>query len=505
MSIRSIPRTRLTLLAALITLTFAGCATKEFVQQEVGGVNKRIDELSALLSTAKQRIDDNSGRIGSTEARISNAEQVAAFLSRRVEQVGTGLTDAGKRIEDVTGRLQRAEQRIATNSGEIARAHERLDDLETRLSATNDRVEGAAARITQAESGIETLHSALKDMSLPAAAASVQAPAPAVEPPSTATETARPLPAVGDAYGRLDDIAAQIAAARQRIDTNANALDAASERLTRVEAKLDDTRAQVERSEAGLTAAHRRIDETQGQLTAVEQRVQANTAAITSVGQRTDTLQDGLGKALGRLDSSEETLMTTREKLERVQSALDGHDERLTRNEQALATAGDQIAQALTALKQQDERLARNEAEDARISATAREALERAMAAGKLAEGKLVYETVMTEVFLGYRPYRTELSDAAKQALKRMVDKLTAENQNIYIEIQGYTDSSGDASTNLRLGQQRAEGVRNYLYQVGLPLHRMNVISYGSANPIADNGTKEGRAKNRRVAVVVLK
>jgi outer membrane protein OmpA-like peptidoglycan-associated protein len=52
---------------------------------------------------------------------------------------------------------------------------------------------------------------------------------------------------------------------------------------------------------------------------------------------------------------------------------------------------------------------------------------------------------------------------------------------------------------------ERAEAVRNYLSrQHGIALHRMNVISSGEAEPVADNGTREGRAQNRRVMLVVL-
>ena len=55
------------------------------------------------------------------------------------------------------------------------------------------------------------------------------------------------------------------------------------------------------------------------------------------------------------------------------------------------------------------------------------------------------------------------------------------------------------------LGEQRAEAVRLYLNaQHGLPLHRMSLISYGESAPVADNGTHQERALNRRVALVVL-
>jgi outer membrane protein OmpA-like peptidoglycan-associated protein len=63
----------------------------------------------------------------------------------------------------------------------------------------------------------------------------------------------------------------------------------------------------------------------------------------------------------------------------------------------------------------------------------------------------------------------------------------------------------GDDAYNMILGERRAEAVRRYLSQTGgMALHRMSVISYGKAAPIADNATPEGRAMNRRVTLVVL-
>ncbi len=139
------------------------------------------------------------------------------------------------------------------------------------------------------------------------------------------------------------------------------------------------------------------------------------------------------------------------------------------------------------------------------VSQTAREALERASAAHKLAEGKLVYETAMSETFLGFRLNRASLSPEAQQALKALADKLLAENRNIYIEIQGHTDNTGPAEFNERLGLQRATAVRDFLHASGIPMHRLSVISYGPRLPVASNATREGRSQNRRVVLVVLK
>lgn len=138
-------------------------------------------------------------------------------------------------------------------------------------------------------------------------------------------------------------------------------------------------------------------------------------------------------------------------------------------------------------------------------SRTAQEALNRAMVAGKLAEGKLMYEVVMSDDTLRFSLEKADLSDAAKQELTAFSDKLKADNRNVYVEIQGHTDTTGSEAYNLKLGEQRAEMVKRYLnMKCGIPLHRMATISYGESAPVADNKTRAGRIQNRRVVLVVL-
>lgn len=149
--------------------------------------------------------------------------------------------------------------------------------------------------------------------------------------------------------------------------------------------------------------------------------------------------------------------------------------------------------------------LANQERLDA-ASETARDAYDRAIAAGKLAEGKFLYETVLSSDKFKFEVDRSELSDEAKMALDEFAGDLKSENANVFVEIQGHTDATGSEEYNMKLGEQRAQAVRRYLSEKhGLALHRMSVISYGETAPVADNGTKEGRAANRRVVLVVLK
>jgi peptidoglycan-associated lipoprotein len=168
------------------------------------------------------------------------------------------------------------------------------------------------------------------------------------------------------------------------------------------------------------------------------------------------------------------------------------------------AKTGERIGGVETGLEQAQMKLKDHDEKIAATSKTAQDALDRAIAAGKLAEGKLLYETVLTDDKVKFGFDKSMLSDEAKAALDGFVSQLKTENKNVYVEIQGHTDSIGSDAYNEKLGQDRADAVRFYLSKAGLPLHRMNSISYGESAPVADNGSREGRSQNRRVVLVVL-
>ncbi len=71
------------------------------------------------------------------------------------------------------------------------------------------------------------------------------------------------------------------------------------------------------------------------------------------------------------------------------------------------------------------------------------------------------------------------------------------------LQIEGHTDSTGSASFNLRLSEDRANSVRNTLLAEGVSISRIQTIGYGLARPVATNATAEGRQRNRRVEIVI--
>lgn len=96
-----------------------------------------------------------------------------------------------------------------------------------------------------------------------------------------------------------------------------------------------------------------------------------------------------------------------------------------------------------------------------------------------------------------------EILPESEPTLERALS-LLRDNPDARIEIGGHTDDVGDARHNLRLSQQRAETVRRWLVQHGVPPGRLVARGYGATSPRASNQTEEGRAQNRRIEFMHL-
>lgn len=162
----------------------------------------------------------------------------------------------------------------------------------------------------------------------------------------------------------------------------------------------------------------------------------------------------------------------------------------------------EQAQEEIQSLHQKDKEI---EEQIAKLSDTSRDAMERAIEAKKLAEGKFLYEVVLSDDKVKFGLNKYELSLEAQAALDAFAQILKSENKNVYIEIQGHTDDLGSEEYNYKLGLKRAEEVKYYLNKEhGFPLHRMETISYGETKPLVPNTDSENRSKNRRVVLVVM-
>ncbi len=185
----------------------------------------------------------------------------------------------------------------------------------------------------------------------------------------------------------------------------------------------------------------------------------------------------------------------------------------------------DKVDTLSKSVEENQERTRANEGRIGEVDQKAGAAAQRAEAAGKSAEEaraaadavntradgiekaskRLVYEVVLSEDKGNFKLGKALMPDETKAELDQLVQKLKAEPNGGFIEIEGHTDNTGAKDFNQRLGLERAENVKRYLYeQHQVPLHKINVISYGEEKPIAPNKTRDGRSQNRRVVIRVL-
>jgi peptidoglycan-associated lipoprotein len=194
-------------------------------------------------------------------------------------------------------------------------------------------------------------------------------------------------------------------------------------------------------------------------------------------------VKDRVGEVNDKVESVSRSLEETQERTRKNEAAINEANQRIVQVDQKAAAANDAAATARTAAD-----TAANKA-DAVDKATKR----------------IVYEVTLSEDQGNFKFGQASLPDEAKARLDEVVQQLKSNPNGAYIEVEGYTDSRGPKDYNQKLGLDRAESVKRYLYeQHQIPLHRIAVISYGADKPVAPNTTKEGRAKNRRVVIKVL-
>jgi peptidoglycan-associated lipoprotein len=118
---------------------------------------------------------------------------------------------------------------------------------------------------------------------------------------------------------------------------------------------------------------------------------------------------------------------------------------------------------------------------------------------------RIVYEVVLNEEKGNFKFGQAEMPETVTPELDQLVQQLKANPNGAFIEIEGHTDNIGNKDINYKLGLDRAENIKRYLYETHqVPLHKINVISYGEEKPVGDNKTRDGRAQNRRVVIKVL-
>ena len=190
---------------------------------------------------------------------------------------------------------------------------------------------------------------------------------------------------------------------------------------------------------------------------------------------------------VGEVNTKVDTLSGS---LEETQERTRKNEERIGQVDQKAEAAGKSASDARTAA---DAAASRANEVNSRVDTV------------EAANRRLVYEVTLSEDQGNFKFGKTELPDEAKARIDEVINQLKADPKGVFIEIEGHTDNVGSVELNQRLGMERAETVKRYIYESHqVPLHKINVISYGEEKPVSPNKTREGRAQNRRVVIRVL-
>ena len=191
--------------------------------------------------------------------------------------------------------------------------------------------------------------------------------------------------------------------------------------------------------------------------------------SVSEVDQKVETLGQSLEATQQRTKENAERITQVDQKADQVGTAAKAAQSSATTAQTAANAAGSKAAAIETSLK------------------------------------RLILEVVVNDSEGDFQLGKAELPDGLRAKLDDLAAKLKAAPAGNYIEIEGHTDSTGSPEANHQLGLARADAAKRYLYETyQVPLHKMNVISYGETKPVAPNNTRAGRAQNRRVVIRVL-
>ncbi|WP_246022823.1 OmpA family protein [Cognatilysobacter terrigena] len=300
-----------------------------------------------------------------------------------------------------------------------------------------------------------------------------------VEPDAGASLPAAPADAVGNYAGRLQMLAADPRLA-DTAQLERSLAQQAVDALATVKGK---------QRPAAEALAERRVRA--AELAAYAQALQRDTDRLerTYTELQLEATRRDAAAARAEADRLRMEAQMQAEEAERLRQAAAEQEQARVDAETALQGAATQQAAKLSAAREKELKLAREEAElvaDAKLPPMKRDS-----------RGEVF--TLAGDAFASGQATLTPAASGTLKALAHYIDVSRA----AAVRVDGFTDNQGNAADNQALSQRRAAAVRQTLVAAGAGSVRIDVSGHGASNPVADNGSAAGRAKNRRVEIVV--
>jgi outer membrane protein OmpA-like peptidoglycan-associated protein len=244
------------------------------------------------------------------------------------------------------------------------------------------------------------------------------------------------------------------------------------------------------RRSLALSAEALQVTAQRKQAEAVEAEIARRKAEMDALNARADEAEASAAAAATALQEAKRSIEEVQRSKAEAEAAVLAAQGELTRIE-AERTA---LVASVASLEQQSANLERERAD---LAARLQGALSMVAETQQSARGMIVS---LPDIL--FDTNEATLKNEAKIVIAKLAGILLI-LPDLNLRVEGHTDSTGSAEYNQELSERRAMSVRDFLAQQGVAANRMVAVGYGLTRPVADNSTREGRAKNRRVEIVI--
>lgn len=271
----------------------------------------------------------------------------------------------------------------------------------------------------------------------------------------------------------------------------------AHERAAQAENQAQSAQQQAAQAEAARQAAEQRAQAEQQHALQVQQQAQEEAQRRAQLEQQNQQAQQQATQAQQQAQEAQQQAELQRQQAEQAQQQAQAEAQRRAAAEQQAQQTGQQVDEARRQAQEAEQRAQAAETQQQQMRQQLRDQLNQILQTRDTARGLIVS---MPDVL--FDTGSANLKSTARERLAKVSGILIA-HPDIKVEVDGYTDSTGDAMFNQKLSQDRAASVQAYLTQQGVPAGSVSTHGFGQADPIASNDSAAGRQQNRRVELVV--
>jgi len=288
-------------------------------------------------------------------------------------------------------------------------------------------------------------------------------------------------------------------AARMAVQTaeEARTLAVRQEHQARLERERREAQERAQNAQNQAESAQQQAQQAEAERRGAEQRAQEERERAQQASQQAQSEAEQRQRIEQQNQAAQQEAEQQRQQAEQAQQQAQQEAQQRAAAEQQAQQTAQQVDEARQRAQEAQQRAQQAETQQQQLRQQVRDQLNQILETRDTARGLIVS---MPDVL--FDTGSASLKSTARERLAKVAGILLA-HPDIKVEVDGYSDSTGDPMFNEQLSQQRAASVQSYLTQQGVPAGSVSIHGFGEANPIASNDTASGRQQNRRVELVV--